>query len=203
MADYVAIVRGVLPNARPWSTGRFITSGQSPSALLTTWQNAWTTAWNLAVTGMAIQYDAATTITQFEIGTLNATLRKVAKTTATVALVGADAGQPLGATDTIVVEWTSAVTQPYGRGFNRMPPPTENFANDGVISATGGANMKAAFTSIRAAIIADGSTFFVAPRFATESGQPAYAKTVLTGFRVRQQLGTERVREEKVPKTYF
>ena len=203
MANYVAFVRGTLPNGRPWSTARNITSGQSPSALLTTWQTAWTTAWNLAVTGLAIQYDAATAITEFEVGTLNGVMRKVAKTTASVNLVGVNGGDPLGASDTIVVEWTSAVTQPYGHGFNKLPPPTEAFAADGVLSGTAGANTKAALTSIRAAIIADGSTFFVAPRFLTESGQPAFVPTVLTAFRVREQLGTERKRESKVPKTYF
>ena len=203
MADYVAFVRGTLPNGRPWSTARNITSTQSPSALLTTWQTAWTSAWNLAVTGLAIQYDALTKITEFEVGTLNATMRKIAKTTATVNLVGADAGEPLGATNTIVVEWTSTVTQPYGHGFNRLPPPTEAFAADGVLTATAGANTKAAIQTVQNGVQSDGSTFFVAPRFLTESGQPAYAKTVLTAFRVREQLGTERVRESKVPKTYF
>lgn len=203
MTDYVAFVRGTLPNGRPWSTARKITSTQSPTALLTTWQNAWTTAWNLAVTGLKVQYDALTKITQFEIGTLNANMHKIAKSTATVNLIGTDAGDPLGANDTIVVLWESTVTQRYGHGFNRLPAPTENFAADGVITATGGANVKAGITSIQTAIQADGSTFFVAPLFLTESGQPAFAKTVLTTFQVRQQLGTERKREQKVPKTYF
>jgi hypothetical protein len=203
MADYVAFVRGTLPNGRPWSTQRKITSTQSPSALLTTWQNAWTSAWNLAVTGLNVVYDANTKITEFEVGTLDANMRKVAKTTAAVNLVGTDAGDPLSANNSVVVYWTSTVTQKYGHGFNKLPPPTENFANGLEISATGGADIKAAITSIKAAITADGSTFFVAPRYLTESGQPAFAKTVLTAFEVRKQLGDERLRESKVSKTYF
>lgn len=203
MADYVAFVRGVLPNGRPWSTQRKITSTQSPSALLTTWQNAWTSAWNLAVTGLNVIYDANTKITEFEVGTLDANMRKVAKATAAVNLVGTDAGDPISANNAVVIYWTSAVTQKYGHGFNKLPPPTENFVNGLTITATGGADIKAAILSIKTAIQADGSTFFVAPRYLTESGQPAFAKTVLTNYEVREQLGDERLREQKVAKTYF
>lgn len=203
MADYVAFVRGVLPNGRPWSTQRKITSTQSPSALLTTWQNAWTSAWNLAVTGLNVVYDANTKITEFEVGTLDANMRKVAKATAAVNLVGTDAGDPISANNAVIVYWTSAVTQKYGHGFNKLPPPTENFVNGLTITATGGADIKAAILSIKTAIQADGSTFFVAPRYLTESGQPAFAKTVLTNYEVREQLGDERLREQKVAKTYF
>lgn len=203
MADYVAFVRGTLPNGRPWSTQRKITSTQSPSALLTTWQNAWTSAWNLAVTGLNVIYDANTKITEFEVGTLDANMRKVAKATAAVNLVGTDAGDPISANNAVIVYWTSAVTQKYGHGFNKLPPPTENFVNGLTITATGGADIKAAILSIKTAIQADGSTFFVAPRYLTESGQPAFAKTVLTNYEVREQLGDERLREQKVAKTYF
>lgn len=203
MADYVAFVRGTLPNGRPWSTERKITSTQSPSALLTTWQNAWTSAWNLAVTGLNVMYDANTKITEFEVGTLDANMRKVAKTTAAVNLVGTDANDPISANNDVVILWESAVTQKYGRGFQKLPPPCEDMVNGLVIAATPGANFKAAIQSVQTAVQADGSTFFVAPRYLTESGQPAFAKTVLTTFKVREQLGDMRVREQKVPKTYF
>lgn len=203
MADYVAFVRGVLPNGRSWSTERKITSTQSPSALLTTWQTAWTSAWNLAVTGLKVIYDANTKITEFEVGTLNGSMRKIAKTTATVNLVGTDGGDPISANNDIVILWESTVTQKYGRGFMKLPPPTEAMVNGLVIGATPGANIKAAILSVQTAVQADGSTFFVAPRFATESGQPAFAKTVTGTFFVREQLGDMRTREQKVPKTYF
>ena len=203
MADYVAFVRGTLPNGRPWSTNRKITSTQSPSALLTTWQNAWTSAWNLAVTGLNVMYDANTKITEFEVGTLDASLRKVAKTTASVNLVGTDANDPISGNNDVVIFWSSSVTQKYGHGFNKLPPPCEDMVNGLVIAATPGANFKAAIQSVQTAVQADGSTSFVAPRFTTESGQPAFAKTVLTTFKVREQLGDMRTREQKVAKTYF
>lgn len=203
MTDYVAFVRGTLPNGRPWSTERKITSTQAASALLTTWQNAWTSAWNLATTGLATCYDANTKITQFEVGTLDANMRKVAKATANVNLVGSDAGDPISGNNDVVIFWTSAVTQKYGRGFMKLPPPTENMVNGLTILATPGANIKTAIGSVRTAVQADGSTFFVAPRFTTESGQPAFTKTVLTAYAVREQLGDMRTREAKVTKTYF
>lgn len=203
MADYIAYVRGTLPNGRSWSTERRITSNQAPSALLTTWANAWTSAWNLATTGLGVMYDANTKITQFEVGTLNASMRKVAKATVPATLAGTDAGQPYSANNSVVVLWESAVTQKYGRGNQKLAPPTETFVDGDILTPTAGANFKAAMTSIQSAITADGSTFFVAPKYTTESGQPAFAKTVLTSFAVRQQLGTERKRTKKEPKTYF
>ena len=203
MSDYIAYVRGTLPNGRSWSTERRITSGQTEAALLTTWANAWTAAWNLAVTGLGVMYDANTKITEFEVGTLNGTMRKVSKSLDPVNLVGTSGGDPYAAANSVVWTWESAVTQKYGRGNQKLPPPTEAFVVGDVLTATAGANFKAAAASIKAAITADGSTFFLAPKFVTESGQPAFAKTVLTTVQVREQLGTERKRTKKEPKTYF
>lgn len=202
MTDYQAFMRGTLPNGRPWSIQRKITSTQTTAALLTTWDNAWTSAWNLAVTGLNVLYDANTKVTEFEVGRLDASMRKVEKATNAVNLVGTDAGDPLPANDCMIVEWLSTTTQKYGRGFNRMPAPTENFSNGLIMSGTCSANLKAAFLSVQTAVQADGSTFFVDPRYTTESGQPAFAKTVLTTLRVRDQFGDIRIRENKVPKTY-
>lgn len=203
MADYIAYVRGTLPNGRSWSTERRITSNQSPSALLTTWENAWNSAWNLATTGLGVMYDANTKVTQYEVGTLNASMRKIAKVQAPATLVGTSAGDPYSANNAVVITWESTVTQRYGRGGQKLPPPTEAFVDGDVLTATAGANFKAAILSIQSAIQADGSTFFVAPKYVTESGQPAFAKTVLTTPQVREQLGTERKRTKKEPKTYF
>lgn len=203
MADYIAYVRGTLPNGRTWSTERKITSNQSPSALLTTWANAWTSAWNLATTGLGVMYDANTKITEFEVGTLNASMRKIAKVLDPVTLAGVDTGDPYSANNSVVVLWESTVTQKYGRGNQKLAPPTETFVDGDVLTPTAGTNFKAAMTSIQSAINADGSTFFVAPKYLTESGQPAFAKTVLTSFAVRKQLGTERKRTKKEAKTYF
>lgn len=204
MTDYVAIVRGVLPNGRGWSTSRHITSNQSDAALLTTWQNAWTSAWNLAVTGLKTVYTANTTITQFEIGRLDGSMRKVAKTQANVSLVGTNATDAGADNTAIVVDWLSAGTLRNQRGRQKLPAPAEDQVVGGVIQATPGANIKAAMISIATAVRADGSTYFVFPRYTTETGVPAFTKTVLIGDpEVREQLGSQNKRERKVAKTYF
>lgn len=203
MTDYIAYVRGVLADGRAWSTERHITSTQSASALLTTWQNAWTSAWNLATTGLATVYATSTSITGFEVGTLNASMHKVAKTTASVSLAGTATGTGLPGANSIVVDWTSTVTQRYGRGRMALPAPADDQAANDALLATPGANVKAAIASVQTAVNADGSTFFVFPRFTTQSGQLAFTKTVLTSFAVRQQLGTQRRRTRKTTKTYF
>lgn len=202
MTDYIATVRGVLPNGRSWSTSRHITSGQTEAALLTTWQNAWTTAWNLATTGLATVYTSGTTITQFEVGTLNGTMRKISKSDATVSLAGTATGDGLPNNDAIIVDWTSATTQRYGRGRQMLPAPAESQTTNDALNSTPATNVKAAINSVKSAVTADGSTFFVFPRFATQGGQAAYAKTVLTSIAVRNQLGSQRKRTKKEAKTY-
>lgn len=202
MTDYIATVRGVLPNGRTWSTSRHITSGQTESALLTTWQNAWTTAWNLATTGLATVFTSGTTITQFEVGTLNATMRKVSKSLATVSLAGTATGTGLPNNDAIVIDWTSTNVQRFGRGRMMLPAPAESQTTNDALNSTPATNVKAAINSVKTAVTADGSTFFVYPRFATQGGQPAYAKTVVTTIAVRNQLGSQRKRTKKEAKTY-
>lgn len=197
MTDYIAIVRGVQPNGRSWSTSRHITSGQTEAALLTTWQNAWTTAWNLATTGLATVYTSALTITQFEVGTLNGSMRKMSKSVANVSLAGTATGTSLPANNSIVVDWTSSTVQRFGRGRQQLPAPADSqVVNDDLVAGTA-TNVKAAMNSVHTAIAADGSTYFVFPRFPTQSGQPAFAKTVITTPLVRNKTGSQRKRYKK------
>lgn len=203
MTDYVATVRGVLPNGRGWSTSRHITSNQSEAALLTTWQNAWTTAWNLATTGLATVYTANTTITYFEVGTLNGSMRKTSKSPATVSLVGTATGDAGADNTAIVVDWLSSGTLRNQRGRQKLPAPAESQVAGGVLLSTPATNVKAAMDSIVTAVRADGSSYFVFPRYATEAGVPAFTKTQLIGNAlIRNQLGTQNKRERKVTKTY-
>jgi hypothetical protein len=203
MTDYVAIVRGVLPNGRGWSTSRHITSNQSESALLTTWDNAWTTAWNLATTGLATLYTSATTITEFEVGTLNGTMRKTSKSVNTASLAGSASGDAGADNTAIVVDWQTAGTLRNQRGRQKLAAPAESQVAGGVLLSTPATNVKAAMDSIATAIRADGSTLFVFPRFATEGGVAAFTKTVLIGNAlIRNQLGSQNKRERKVTKTY-
>lgn len=203
MTDYIAIARGALPNGRSWSTSRHITSNQTESSLLSTWANAWTSAWNLATTGLATCYTAGTTITEFEVGTLNGTMRKISHSFQTAALAGSDANSAGSQNDSVVIYWGSAGTLRNERGRQKLPAPAVDMAVDGVLTNTASDNIKAAMDSIATAVRADGSTYFVFPRYTTETGVPAYTKTVLIGNAlVRNQLGTESKRTRKVLKTY-
>jgi hypothetical protein len=203
MTDYIATVRGVLPNGRSWSTARHITSNQSESALLTTWDNAWTTQWNLATTGIAVAYTSGTTITEFEVGTLNGTMRKTSKSVSTASLAGSDANSAGAQGTAIVIDWPSAGTLRNQRGRQKLPAPAVDMAVDGVLTSTAATNFKANIDAIATAIRADGSTFFVFPRYATLGGIAAYTKTILVGnVLVRDQLGSQNKRERKVTKTY-
>jgi hypothetical protein len=203
MADYVSIVRGVLPNGRSWSTARHITSNQSEAALLTTWDNAWTAAWNLATTGLDTVYTSAMTIDEFEVGTLNGSMRKVSKSISTAALAGIATGDAGADNTSIIVDWFSAGTLRNQRGRQKLPAPAESQVAGGVLLSTPATNVKAAMDSIATAVRADGSTYFVFPRYTTETGVPAFTKTVLIGNAlIRNQLGSENKRERKVAKTY-
>jgi hypothetical protein len=202
--NYLATVRGVLPNGRAWSTSRHITSNQSESALLTTWQNAWTTQWNLATTGFAVAYTAATTITQFEVATLNGSMQKTSKSQAAVSLVGTDATTAGAQGTAIVVDWPSAGALRRQRGRQFLPAPATDMAADGKLNATPATNFKTNVNAVRTAVTADGSTFFVFNRNKTlTDGAAPFTITVLTGsVLVRNELGSKNRRERKVPKTY-
>jgi hypothetical protein len=203
MTDYVATVRGVLPNGRSWSTARHITSAQSESALLTTWTNAWTTQWNLATTGIAVAYTSGTTITEFEVGTLNGSMRKISKSIGTASLAGTDSNSAGAQGTSIIVDWPSAGTLRNQRGRQKLPAPAVDMAVDGVLTNTAATNFKNNVDAIATAIRADGSTIFVFNRYATLTGVAAFTKTVLIGnVLVRDQLGSQNKRERKVAKTY-
>jgi hypothetical protein len=202
MTDYLATVRGVQPNGRSWSTSRHITSNQTEPGLLTTWSNAWTTAWNLATTGLSTVYTTGLTITQFEVGTLNGSMRKVSKSQSNVSLPGTATGTSLPANNSIVVDWTSPSTQRWGRGRQALPAPADSqVVNDDLVPATA-TDVKAAMVSIHTAVAADGSTYFVFPRFTTQGGQPAFTKTVITIPLVRNKTGSQRKRYKKESVSY-
>lgn len=204
MTDYLATIRGVLPNGRPWSTSRHITSAQSEAALLTTWGNAWTTQWNLAVTGFGVAYTAGTTVTQYEVATLNGTMNKISKSTSTPALAGTDANSAGAQGTAVIIDWQSAGTLKRQRGRQKMPAPAVDMSVDGVLTNTAATNFKANIDAIATAIRADGSTLFVFNRYKTVTdGAAPFTKTVLIGNAlVRDQLGSQNKRDRKVPKTY-
>lgn len=203
MADYYCQVHGVFPNGRTWSTGRHITSGQSPTALLTTWQNAWTTAWNDSTNGFKLVYPTGTEITSFSVATLGPTMKETSKVAASAALAGVNTNASLPSNSTVVLSWSSSSRiGRTARGNQRMPAVAENeVVNDKLISGTQ-ASISAAINIVKTAIQADGSSFFVFPPATTSTGIPAYTKQVLDTVKCRDKLGSENKRPKKEPATY-
>jgi len=202
MPDYFAQVHGVLPSGRSWSTGRHITSNQTEAELLTTWQNAWTSAWNLATTGLSTVFPAGLSITQFTVATLNGSMRELTKSAADVDLVGTATGDSLPSNSSVVIDWRSNSVQRTGRGRQALPPVAEDMSTLDMLTTTAKNNIKAAMTTVRTAVNADGSTFFVFPTTETKNGTPPFTKTVLTSVSVRDKVGSQRRRYKKEPVSY-
>jgi hypothetical protein len=199
MTDFYAQVHGVDANGFAWSTGNHITSGQTRDALLATWQAAWTSAWNLAGTGLKTVYTTQQSITRFSVKQLNATMREVSESSADVTLAGTDAGNAVPASMSIVVRWfpLNGGIERNQRGFNKLLGPAKSQTTNDDIDAGPAANVKAAMDSVRTAIQADGSTFFSFPRNDLENGTPAFTKTVLATLKVRRKLGSADMRDRK------
>ena len=203
MTDYYAQVFGHFNNARKWSTGRHITSNQSPAALLTTWSNAWTTAWNDATNGFKLNYPTGLAITNVQIATLDGTMKQTAKVGAPLALAGTSAGFPLPTSLAVVLAWSSS-TQigRTKRGHMAMPAPAENAVLNDTLTGTAQGQFSAAINLVKSAINADGSTFFVYPKFVTSTGIPAFTKTVTDVVKARDKMGSMDERMETEGATY-
>jgi hypothetical protein len=161
MTDYYAQVSGAYSATVGWTFGRHITSAQSPSALLTTWQNAWTAAWNDGTHGMKVIYPTTTSITGFSVATLDTTYHQTAKVASTVSLAGTATGDTLPWQEAILVSLSSS-TQigRHSRGRFYLPALEETFVNGDVVVSTEVTRLSAAVNAVRAAVVADGSSFF-------------------------------------------
>src|SRR6476659_3389077 len=88
MADYYCRAEGNFTTDLEWGIGRHITSAQSPSALLTTWTNAWVSAWTDGTHGLDALYPTTTTISRFSVATLDGLYLQVAKVEGTSSHAG-------------------------------------------------------------------------------------------------------------------
>jgi hypothetical protein len=203
MSDYFCTVNGVFPNGRKWSTGRHITSGQSPSALLTTWANAWTAAWNDGANGFKLFYPVGTVVQSFTVATLGATMRQTAKISQAAALAGTNANPSLPAQVSVVLSWSSSSSiGRTKRGNQKLPAPAENEVVNDKIPGPSQTSLSVAANMVKTAITADGSTFFSFPRSDTSTGIPAYTKSVLDTVKCRDKVGSANKRSKKEPSTY-
>lgn len=203
MADYFAQCFGVFPNGEGWSTGRHITSSQSPTSLLTTWANAWTAAWNDGTNGFKLVYPTGTILQRFSIATLGSSMQELAKVQQAATLAGVNTNESAPTQVSIVFPWTSsAQIGRTARGHQSMPAPSVNeLVVNKLVSGTQ-TSLSAAMNMVKNAITADGSTFFLFPRFTTSTGIAPYTKTVVDTVKCRDKVGTQDKRYRKELATY-
>jgi hypothetical protein len=161
LTDYLAQVSGQYSATVGFTFGRHITSAQSPSALLTTWSNAWIAAWNDGTHGLKVIYPTTTSITGFSITTLDSIYHQTARVSTSALEAGTAVGDTLPWQESILVSLSSS-TQigKHSRGRMYLPALEETFVNGDVVVGTEVTRVSAAVNAVRAAVVADGSSFF-------------------------------------------
>jgi len=203
MTDYAMKVHGRLPSNEPYSWKWFITSVQTPSALVTTMAAGLTAMWTNGTVGVGSQYAAGTRLDTFDIITLNGTFREIAKLSHTLSLVGTSVDNPLSDKSTMVMRKVSSGIQRNERGFTHLPAPVEGTLVSGLYSTTVRDRFTDAMRLLLANITADGSTMFVhTGPTATVGGVPPFTKTVCTDVTCSNKPGTQRNRMNKVVGVY-
>jgi hypothetical protein len=203
VADYLCEVHGLFPNGEAWSTSRHITSSQAPATLLTTWKNAWVAAWTDGTHGLNAIYPTGTSLETFVVRTLDAQLRSTAAVSVAEHHAGVDTNTTLPAEISIVVTWRSSTgIGRTKRGHQALPAPAGDVVGNNNLTGPAQTRVSAAMNALKAAITADGSTFFLAPRFDTLHGIPAFTKTVTDIVQCRDKVGRAEKRYRKQASIY-
>lgn len=202
VTDYYCQASGVFANGRPWSFGVHVTSAQSETALATTWNNAWTSAWGTSANALKQFYPVGTELASTTVSTLNGTFHEVSKTTTANVIVGTATGDTLPIQEAIVVSERSNSVQKFGRGRFYLPAMEETFVNDNVLDATAQGKISVAVNSVRVAIQADGSNVFVVSKKPHKDGTGQYTKTPITLWKVSNKPARQSKRNNKTAPVY-
>lgn len=202
MTDYYCQVKGSYAGAASWSFGLRVTSNQAQASLLTTWQNAWTNAWTNATYGLATMYPTGTEITEYSVATLDANYKQVSKSLAAVSQPGTSTDDTLPYLNSIVVSTRTAMIGRHARGRFFLPSPGESSINNNVVTSAAVTRVKSAVESVKTAIQADGSTFFVVHVPTITPPTVAGPKYVITDFLVSNKPARQSRRVSKIQPTY-
>lgn len=207
MADYYCRAEGNFTSDLEWGIGRHITSAQAPAALLTTWTNAWVSAWTDGTHGLSALYPTTTTISRFSVATLDGLYLQVAKVIGTSSHAGVDTGDSLPYNNATLVGLRS-LTQigKHARGHFLLPAMVETFWNAGVFAPTQAARASVAVNTVRTAIQADGSTFFlvdVGNHRAIPPVLPGPKYVMDSAWTVSDKAASARARTKKVVPTRY
>lgn len=202
MADYFCQVHGTFLNGRGWSFGVHVTSSQSPSALATTWDNAWSAAWTNAGFGLNQFYPVGTEMTATSVASLNGTFHEQSKIETPNVKPGIATGDTLPIQESIVVSERSDLITKWGRGRFYLPALEETFVNNNVLITTAQNQISAAVNSVKNAITADGSTIFVVSLKPHKDNTGQYVKTVVTRWKVSNKPARQSKRNNKTLPSY-
>lgn len=202
MTDYFAQVHGTFADGDVWSFGWHISSNQTPDAMLTTWSNAWIAAWTDGTHGLQTLYKTTTSIANFTVATLNASMKQTAKVELVSAQPGTSSDTPLPDEDAICVSLRSPNIQKHGRGRTFLPAPVEGIVDTGLYTSTAMTRVKTAVQAVRSAVTADGSTQFVTNMEALKDGTPPYQKTVITSILVARKPSRQGRRQDPLTSNY-
>jgi hypothetical protein len=197
MTDYNCRVHGHYQDGAEWSTGLHITSNQPLATLLTTWSNAWISAWTNGTYGLQTLYPTTTHMTDWTVYQLDASMRALFKAELTNDQPGTSSDNGLPNDQTITVSKLSPTVAKNGRGFMSLPAPVEGIVVNGTYTSASMTRVKTAVQAVQAAIQADGSTIFVFPELETKGHVMPFTKTVITTLRVALLPGTQVKRQDK------
>jgi hypothetical protein len=202
VTDYYAQVHGHYGGPFPWSFGFHITSSQAESTLATTWNTAWQSAWTDSLHGLETLYPVATAMDSTSVATLSGVMRELTKTSVPAALPGTAAGDTLPYLNSTLISLRSNQLGPHRRGRVYLPAMEETNVNVDILIPAAVTRVSLALNAVKAAIEADGSTFFVTNKLALKDLTPPFQKTVITKFLVSNKPARQSRRARKILAVY-
>jgi hypothetical protein len=133
---------------------------------------------------------------------MNGTFHEVSKTVTPNIVAGTAAGDTLPIQEAIVISERSNSVQKFGRGRMYLPALEETFVNNNVLDVTTQGKISGAVNSVRVAIQADGSMFFVVSKKPHKDTTGQYVKTVITLWKVSNKPARQSKRNNKTASVY-
>lgn len=203
MTSYLLQVRGHYASGRPWGFGWHVDSGQSLSAIGTTWSTAINSFWTDGSHGLETLFPTTTILDTTQAIQLNASLKFLQKDVFhTLTLAGTDANAGSPDRDAVVMSLRAATVGKGDKGRSRLAAPAEDHVVSGELGTTEATRVGTAGTALLAAINADGSTVFVFNRKVTIQKPVALTKTVITEVFGSTKIGSLSKRVKHVVASY-
>lgn len=203
MSDFLAKIHGTLGGTRTWSMGFHLTGGVTEAALSSTFNAAAVALFNTTTDGIKNYVTSDVVATQSEVISLNAQMKLLSHTFATVNVTGIASGQSLPWNVAELVRLGSTVLDiKAARGHVYLPPAAESTVSAHVMTAGFLASMKTVFDVFFPAIHTSGVQSFVFNRLPLKDGTPAYTKRIMDFYEISNKPSSQRGRVRKVLPSY-